>query len=105
MRTLVTGLVAAGLLTGCAAEKRAEPPVTQRVKVDASNIAEAQAAGYKIVNKNGEQLLCRKTLLTGSRLKSTTSCLTQAQWTELNARSRDLLNEGARPSQTNIPHP
>jgi len=73
--------------------------------VDASNVTEAQAAGYRIVNKNGETLYCRKTFLTGSRPKSTTSCLTAAQWTELSEQSRAIVNDRARPVQTNTPHP
>jgi hypothetical protein len=104
MRTLISCVLAACVLAACAT-KPAEPPVTKRVPVDASNIVQAQQAGYKIVNKNGEQLYCRKTFLTGSRLKSTTSCLTAAQWADLNQRSRDLVNERSRPVQTNIPHP
>lgn len=50
-----------------------------RVKLDASNIAEAQAAGYKIVTKNGEKLYCRKDFATGSHLSTKTTCLTEAE--------------------------
>ena len=104
MRLIITTLVTTGLLAACAT-KPAEPPVTKRVKVDASNIVEAQQAGYKVVNKNGEPLYCRKTFLTGSRLKSTTSCLTAAQWSELSEHARNVITETSRPAQTNTPHP
>lgn len=93
MRMLIAGLIAVSLLTGCASKSPEEAPVTKRVKIDASNIAEAQAAGYKIVNQNGKTLYCRKSLLTGSRLKATTSCLTAAQWAELNESSRTFVRD------------
>jgi hypothetical protein len=48
----------------------------RQVPVDASNAAEVQAAGYKIVNKDGEQLYCRKDPITGSRVQFQTTCLT-----------------------------
>ena len=43
----------------------------------------AQKAGYTIKNENGQQLLCRKELQTGSRLRHKTSCLTARQWEQL----------------------
>src|SRR5262245_35043515 len=105
MRSLIACLITVVVLAGCATQP-AESPVTRRVKVDASNVVEAQAAGYRIVNKQGQTLYCRKEYLTGSRLKTTTSCLTAAQWSELSARSRDLINnDTGRPAQTHIPHP
>jgi hypothetical protein len=105
MRNLVAGLITATLLAACTS-KAPEPQLTRRVRVDASNIVEAQAAGYRIVNKQGETLYCRKEYLTGSRLKTTTSCLTAAQWTELSQRSRDFINnDTGRPAQTHVPHP
>jgi len=101
---LIVALLATGFVAACVT-KPAEPPVTKRVKVDASNIVEAQQAGYKIVNKSGEQLYCRKELLTGTRLKTRTSCLTAAQWDELATHARDVITDTSRPVQTNIPHP
>jgi hypothetical protein len=99
MRTLLLGLTAA-LLAACVSQP-ADPPVTKRVKVDASNIAEAQAAGYRVVNRNGQTLYCHKEYLTGSRLKSQTSCLTVTQWAELSQGSRDVINDMGRRAQTN----
>jgi hypothetical protein len=49
-----------------------------RVRLDASNIAEAQAAGYKIITRNGEKLYCRKDFVTGSHVGTRTTCLTEA---------------------------
>jgi hypothetical protein len=92
MRTLIAGLLTVGLLVGCAS-KPADEPVTKRVKVDASNIAEAQAAGYRIVNKDGQTLYCRKEFLTGSRLKTRTSCLTAAQWATMNESARSFVRD------------
>ena len=100
MRMLITALVAAGLIAGCAS-KPAEPPVTKRVKVDASNIAEAQKAGYKVVNQNGKELYCKKEFLTGSRLNSKTTCLTASEWTQLNESSGKVVRDMGRTVQTN----
>jgi hypothetical protein len=49
---------------------------TRQVPVDASNVADVQAAGYKIVNKDGEKLYCRRDPITGSRVQFQTTCLT-----------------------------
>jgi hypothetical protein len=51
--------------------------------LDADKIMAAQKAGYTIKNENGQQLLCRKELQTGSRLRHKTSCLTARQWEQL----------------------
>src|SRR6185437_1267396 len=65
--------------TGCAGPP-AQPPVTGRVSGE--NIAEAQKAGYRVINQNGQPLYCRKDPVTGSRLQMRTQCLTQQQLDE-----------------------
>lgn len=57
--------------------------------IDASNIAEAQAAGYKVVNEKGTTLLCKKSLLTGTRLHYVTTCLTASEWRETTQAAKD----------------
>jgi hypothetical protein len=59
--------------------------------IDATNIAAAQKAGYKIVNENGTQLFCRRELITGTRLHYKTSCLTAEQLHDLNTKAADAL--------------
>jgi hypothetical protein len=54
----------------------ADAKTVRQVPVDASNAADVQAAGYKIVNKDGEKLYCRKDPITGSRVQFQTTCLT-----------------------------
>lgn len=54
-------------------------------KLDAEKIMAAQKAGYQLKNENGQQLLCRKELQTGSRVRYKTSCLTARQWEQLEA--------------------
>jgi hypothetical protein len=100
MRTLIAGLIAVGLLAGCAS-KPDEPQVAKRVKVDATNIAEAQAAGYRVVNQNGQDLYCKKEFMTGSRLHTKTSCLTAAEWTQLHESSGKVVRDMGRTVQTN----
>lgn len=95
MRTLISAVLAACLLAACAS-KPAEPPVTKQVKVDASNVAEAQAAGYKIVNENGKTLYCKKELQTGSHVRYRSSCLTQQEWKQLAENGRAAVQDMSR---------
>jgi hypothetical protein len=62
-----------------AAAATTKAPVTRQVPVDASNVAEVQRAGYKIVNKEGQKLYCRTDPITGSRLQTRTTCLTEQE--------------------------
>ena len=97
MRTLISCVLAASvLLIGCASQKPAEPPATQRVKVDGSNVAEAQAAGYKIVNQNGKTLYCSKELQTGSHVRTRTSCLTEKEWAQARDNARAAVQDMSR---------
>ena len=68
---------AAAATAGTAATTKG--PVTRQVKVDASNVAEVQRAGYKVVNKDGEKLYCRTDPITGSRVQTHTQCLTEQE--------------------------
>jgi hypothetical protein len=52
---------------------------THKVKVDASNVEAVQRAGYRLVNKGGEPLFCRTDPITGSRLQTRTTCLTEQE--------------------------
>jgi hypothetical protein len=65
--------------TAPAAAATTKAPVTRQVPVDASNVAEVQRAGYKIVNKEGQKLYCRTDPITGSRLQTRTTCLTEQE--------------------------
>lgn len=87
MRMLIAGLITALLLAGCAA-KPAESQATRQVPIDASNIAAAQAAGYKVVNEKGKTLLCRKEQETGSHVRFKTSCMTPEEWAQLTQDNR-----------------
>jgi hypothetical protein len=66
----------APVATGRAAATAADTNGAHQVPVDSSNVADVQAAGYKIVNKDGEKLYCRKDPITGSRVQFQTTCLT-----------------------------
>lgn len=52
-------------------------------QLDADKIMAMQKAGYTIKNENGQILLCRQDLQTGSRLRHKTSCMTARQWEQL----------------------
>lgn len=81
MRILIVCLLASGMLIGCATKPAA--PVTREVPIDGKNIAEAQAAGYKVVNEKGKTLLCRKDPITGSHARFRTTCMTEQEWEQL----------------------
>src|SRR5262245_20743130 len=92
MRTVISCVLAACVLAAC----DSKPPVTKQVPVDASNVAEAQAAGYKIVNQNGKTLYCRKEQETGSHVRFRTSCLTQEEWKQAAESGRATVQDMAR---------
>ena len=71
-------LLAATILVGCASHP-APVAAPRQVKVDATNVADVQHAGYKIVDKDGQKLYCRRDLVTGSRVKFNTTCLTEEE--------------------------
>jgi hypothetical protein len=71
----------------------AAPPADSDLgDITAANIAEAQAAGYKVVNDKGSTMFCKKTLLTGTRLKYVTTCLTAAQWRQTTEEAKEGLS-------------
>lgn len=60
-------------------------------ELDAEKIMAMQAAGYTIKNENGQTLLCRQDLQTGSRLRHKTSCMTARQWEQLQEENKMQL--------------
>jgi hypothetical protein len=95
-RTFLIALALVCAACSSTAPKTAEPApvVSKEVKLDGTNIAEAQLAGYKLVTKDGQKLYCRKDLVTGSHARYRTSCLTEQE--------RQAMNENARQTVTNI---
>jgi hypothetical protein len=97
MRAFIA-LCSVALVAGCATGPKA-PAEEHVVPLDATNIVPAQRAGYKIVNKDGQKLYCKRSLNTGSHLRYTTTCLTEKEWEELaddskrsiQAMKRDLI--------------
>jgi hypothetical protein len=61
--------------------------------IDATNLVEAQKAGYKVVNDKGAPLLCRRDHPTGTRLKEVTTCLTLEEWRSANRNARDAMDK------------
>lgn len=122
MRLILVTAAAALLLAACAsnaskqAASQAPPPAAESTTkavapankpssdkfatIDATNIAEAQKAGYKIVNENGTQLFCRRELITGTRLHYKTSCLTAEQLHDMNNKAADSMRTPPIPYYT-----
>jgi hypothetical protein len=85
----------AALVSGGTATSQA-----QFATIDESNLARAQAAGYKVVDENGHKLYCRRSLVTGTRLHYQTDCLTEAEFLQLGSNVKELMN---RPMYNNPP--
>jgi carboxypeptidase C (cathepsin A) len=68
------------------------PTVTRQVKIDNANVEDVQHAGYTIVNKDGEKLYCRTDAITGSRVQTRTSCLTEREMSEQNEATRESMD-------------
>jgi hypothetical protein len=90
--------MAAALVAACAGQPPADTAPRQ-VKVDGSNIVEAQRAGYTIVNKDGQQLYCSKDPKTGTHLQMTTTCLTKAQWDQLHDAAARSMQSTSSPGR------
>lgn len=71
-------------------------------RLDNEALLRAQAAGYKLVNKDGKEVFCKKETVTGSRLATRTRCVTLAQLEAERNATRDMLAEMSRKS-VNIP--
>jgi hypothetical protein len=65
-------------------------------KIDAQRLADARRLGYKIVDKNGEEYFCDKSLQTGSHLHQETICLTAAQMDSLRSQTQQNLQNMMR---------
>jgi hypothetical protein len=91
-------VMAGFLLAACASPtpKQVDDSGTAAPELTAEGIVAAQAAGYTLVNRNGEQILCRRDAQTGSRLQHTTTCLTAREWTRMRNSSRKTLEDMTR---------
>ena len=72
-------------------------PAAVEGKLDAEKIMAAQKAGYTIRNEDGQTLLCRRELQTGSRVRYRTSCLTAREWDQLHSDTQQSLRVIERP--------
>jgi hypothetical protein len=86
---IILALVAVTL--GSCASSPAPAPQTRQVKIDNANVEDVQRAGYKIVNKDGIKLYCRTDPITGSRIQTRTSCLTEREMQEQNQAVRQSM--------------
>lgn len=77
MRIWIVALAAA--LSGCIAHRSPQAANTP-AGVDKAKIAKARKAGFRIVEDHGTVLYCRKESVTGSYIRQTNVCLTEAQW-------------------------
>ncbi len=79
----------------------AAAPVEMK-RADNDALLRAQAAGYKLVTKDGKEVFCKKEMVTGSRLATRTRCLTLAQIEAERNATKDMLLDMSRKS-INIP--
>jgi hypothetical protein len=71
MRSLV--MIIAMMIVGCAAP----PPKEAAAPRHEANVAAAESAGYRVIDKDGQTLFCATRPGTGSHLQP---CLTETQW-------------------------
>jgi hypothetical protein len=90
MKTAYAVLVAVSALCleGCAAQ----PAETREVELTARNAVYLQRLGYKIVNKDGETLICARNATTGTMIQKTTTCLTEEQWAQVQAENQKTVD-------------
>lgn len=63
------------------------------------DIVALQNAGYKLVNRSGVQVFCKKEPILGSRLRYKTRCLTAAEIERESFAARDAMNDVSRKTQ------
>ena len=68
----------------------------QKKLSDAELVMQAQAAGYRIVNKSGTELLCKTEDVLNSRLRKKVRCLTAAEYEHERRAAGDALAELSR---------
>jgi len=103
-------IAAAGTLAlmaaGCASKPPASTPESTPTqeshteKLNATNVVAAQYAGYKLVNRNGEKLYCRRDATTGSRVEYQTRCLTEEEMRQqqsVNRRDMERIDQVPQP--------
>lgn len=97
-RTVLMPLAAAALLGGCASQPTGLPPAEARAEGDAVQRLEKQfqeaAKSYKLVQKDGRTLYCKREKVIGSTIP-TTQCLTEPQL-RLQVENMDELRDRVR---------
>ncbi len=99
MRSILT--MAALGVAACASHPADNTP--RLVKVDASNIVEAQKAGYIIKDEDGRKLYCTRELRTGSHIEARTACLTQREWDQLREDTQRAMHQISTPQAPSPP--
>jgi hypothetical protein len=79
-----------------AQQAAANVDVTDPKKVDTDTIMAAQDAGQKIVQEDGQEMICRREKQTGSHLQKKTICMTREDWDKAAAQSRQTMEDIAR---------
>ena len=82
LTSLLAGLVAASVLCACASTP--SPPAPK-----------SGDQGYRVTQRNGQEVYCKRELMTGSRTQATETCLTAAQM----AKQRDNVEMLMRRTQ------
>jgi len=82
-----------------------KPPEAKKAEAEEPNkmssaeiVLAAKAAGYKVVDKQGTELFCKKDDVLGSRLRKRTRCLTAAEIEQERTAASDSLVDMSRNS-------
>lgn len=81
-------LATSSVLAACASHPRPGAPAPSTRAATGTDAA--KVSGYRSVSRNGQELYCKREVLTGSRTSSTETCLTAAQ-IEAQRRATDAL--------------
>jgi len=88
-------LLIATLLAACTSPRPQQSSDAEQVPADWTHdqLLAAQKAGYSLVTRQGEQVMCRRDPQTGSRLQHTTICMTAKEWQRTRATSRETMQD------------
>jgi hypothetical protein len=89
------------VMTACTTPPPKQLTDAQPVPADwtSEELLAAQRAGYSLVTRDGQQVMCRRDPQTGSRLQHNTICMTAKEWQRTRSTSRDTVQDLTRGQQ------
>ncbi len=95
MRSILLLIPALAIMSACV-HRQANSVTTDPAAARAAEERKAKRLGYRLVEKDGQTLYCRRELATGSHLDKKTICLTPAQWSQEAERTKEAIIDAGR---------